>query len=384
MERRPKVCVVSPAALPLIKGRDNSHIGGAEVQMVTLARELAKRSYEVSFLVAEQYDTEFEVIDGIRVYSPINVRYRSSFAYFQPQNLLKLVRTLNRIDADIIIQRPGSPLTGILSVYARLKNRKFVFSTSSDKNVSSHLVISRIHDLPLFPYVVGIRLATMITCQTMKQQALLHDTCGRTGQVIKNFHIPSNHHAVIPPAGAGQRILWVGRIIPLKRPEIYLELAQHLPDLQFEMVGDCSQNEEEYFRRIKQSAEQIPNLTFVSTVSHHDIHKYFAGKAIFVSTSSSEGFPNTFLEAWGNAIPVVSLDIDPDDVIRTHQLGYTVDEFEGMVARIGELIEDEELRARMGANGRKFVEDEHRIEKVIDEYQHLFTQLLAGTDPSAG
>ena len=50
-----------------------------------------------------------------------------------------------------------------------------------------------------------------------------------------------------------------------------------------------------------------------------------AGARALLNTSVAEGFPNAFLEAWALGTPVISLFVDPANLIRTHRLGYVCD-----------------------------------------------------------
>ena len=40
-----------------------------------------------------------------------------------------------------------------------------------------------------------------------------------------------------------------------------------------------------------------------------------------ISTSEAEGFPNVFIESWYLGKPVISLHVDPSDIIKSNNLG---------------------------------------------------------------
>jgi len=96
---------------------------------------------------------------------------------------------------------------------------------------------------------------------------------------------------------------------------------------------------------------------------------------VFVSTSFEEGFPNTFIEAWINEVPVVSLYVDPDDIIKNNALGFHSGSFEKLVKDIKYLIENPQECRRMGKRARRYVKEYHNIEKNILEYEKIFRSL---------
>jgi glycosyltransferase involved in cell wall biosynthesis len=85
--------------------------------------------------------------------------------------------------------------------------------------------------------------------------------------------------------------------------------------------------------------------------------KYYVESTLLVNTSPSEGFPNTFLEAWGNGKPIVSLNFDPDELICKNKLGFHSQTFEQLMKDIKTLVTNSQLRAEIGMNARRYIEE---------------------------
>ena len=77
-----------------------------------------------------------------------------------------------------------------------------------------------------------------------------------------------------------------------------------------------------------------------------------------------------------NEVPVVSLYVDPDDVIKNNGLGFHSGSFEKLVKDVKYLIENPHECRRMGKRARQYVESYHDIEKNIREYEKIFESLI--------
>ena len=166
------------------------------------------------------------------------------------------------------------------------------------------------------------------------------------------------------------------RVTRSKSPEIYLELAESLPDYNFKMIGAVSYGDEDYHDEIRGKAEKIDNLSFIGEVAHEEIYKYYSEASLFVNTSCNEGFPNRFLESWANSTPIVSLNFDPDNIISNYELGLSSKNFNQLMEDTRQLMENDELRVKMGFNCFNYVKKEHDIYKIVDEYEKLFFGLI--------
>ncbi|EMR73001.1 glycosyltransferase [Thermoplasmatales archaeon SCGC AB-539-N05] len=370
-----KICILSEYAFSILSNIQKHETAGAELQMSILAKELVKRSYDVSFITFNNTNFKFKEFNGIKVFNPFFNHYKG-YTYLYPHNLFKLFKTLKKINADIYIQRAATPLTGLVSLYAKISKKAFLYSSASEDDVSYFLDINNIKDLNKLIYRFGVKHSSLVLCQTSNQKELLKKSIGKNGTVLKNLYPiskTSNNHDSNPKP----KILWIGRIKDIKRPELFLELAKRIPEYEFLMIGGPTLDLD-YYNKIKNEASKIKNLKFLGTIQHDQINSYYQKSSILINTSIKEGFPNTYLEAWGNYLPVVTLDFDPDEIICNHKLGLHSKTFEQMMEDIKTLLKDDKLRKEMGINSRRYVEKEHNVKKIVNGYEYLIKSLVEG------
>ena len=367
-----KICILSEYAYSLIAG-EGSTFGGAELQMTLLAKELIKRSYDVSFVTFEKSSRIAETIEGMKVFNPFKIE-NSGHKYLFPQNVYKLFKILNKINADVYIMKGRAPLSSMIAFFVNIKNAVFLQLASSDKHINEYIKIKGLKDFKKLFNRFGIKYSDYIICQTYHQKNLLKQTIGKEGKVIKNLYLsPKIEYS--PNTASTLKVLWVGRIVPEKRAELFLKLAKNIPDYKFVMIGGPSVANPEYYNKIKKEANKIDNIEFKGFVPHDKISKYYNESILLINTSPNEGFPNSFLEAWGYKIPVVTLGFDPDGIICKLELGFHSKDFEEFVKNTYKLLKNKNLRVKMGNNGRKYVEEEHSINHIIGQYEQIFDEI---------
>jgi glycosyltransferase involved in cell wall biosynthesis len=144
------------------------------------------------------------------------------------------------------------------------------------------------------------------------------------------------------------------------------------------MIGASTEESPKgYEEEVRRSAAQVPNLELLPPRPREELLAEVRRAAAVVTTSSIEGMPNTFLEAWARGIPVLSLEVDPDRRLADDGLGLLA---EGSMERFTEqaaaLWRDSELRAEIGERGRRFVERTHSPDAVADRWVKLLRGLL--------
>jgi len=221
-----------------------------------------------------------------------------------------------------------------------------------------------------------MQLSDAIVAQTNHQAELMRQYQRRESFVIRNvwpYEIAVRPHPVTP------MVLWVANVRAVKRPEIALEIAKRVPDVQFVMVGGAVRKHERYYDQIMQQAKAIPNLTCTGFLPFVEADGLFEQATVFLNTSAVEGFPNTYLQAWSRGVPVVG-SFDPDEAICRHGLGVHFSTVEEAVEALRILCgqESEALRA-MGARATKYIQENHSTDVVIGQLEALLESLQCAT-----
>ena len=368
----PHVCFVAPHVFPVLSGDESSQvIGGAEVQQAIVARGLVKRGYRVSMICLD-FGQEADVdIHGIRVVRAFRPDAGIPIVRFLWPRLTSLWNCMVRADADIYYQRTAGMLTGLVAAYCKHHGRKSIFAASGNPNFERNTPrIKYRRDRWLYEY--GLMRMNRILAQNVEQMRLCAMNFGRESILVPNCYAAPSQ----PREAVGREILWVGTIRPLKRPQVFLDIAKALPQFQFKMVGGSELGDKGLFAVIKNRAERISNLKFMGHVPYARIDEHFDSAALLVNTSESEGFPNTFLQAWSRGIVSVA-SVECGAVQDGQTVGRVVSSPDHFVTTINELMADEAQRRSEGLWCREYFEKHHRLERILDRYETIFAELIA-------
>ena len=102
-------------------------IGGAEMQVDILSRELAKNIYDVFYLAETAISDK---IGTVEEYKGVKIAWLSR-KRFSPYNR-EYYKTLIKINPEIVIQRHISPLAYVTGRYCKKYNRKFILMCHDD------------------------------------------------------------------------------------------------------------------------------------------------------------------------------------------------------------------------------------------------------------
>ena len=118
-------------------------------------------------------------------------------------------------------------------------------------------------------------------------------------------------------------------------------------------------------------------------MAHSALVVELASAIAVVNTSSFEGMPNTFLEAWGQGVPVLSFSFDPDNLIQEKGLGIAADGvWDTFVAGARRLWAERFERSDLSARTRSYIRDVHSPEAVGSQWEALLGELGVSASPA--
>ncbi len=202
----------------------------------------------------------------------------------------------------------------------------------------------------------------------------MRELYGRECPVIPNVWdvTPCTDAKADPP-----EVFWAARYLPLKRPEMVLEIARRLPGIKFIMAGGPVNGHEDLYERVQRQAAELPNVETLGFVPFSEIDEYYARASVYLCTSTIEGFPNTFLQAWNHKTPVVST-YNPDGMLDNGEVGLARGDVDGLSEAVGRLCGDE--GPAMGERARQHLEQVHSVDAVLPKLEAV----LMGNDAPAG
>jgi glycosyltransferase involved in cell wall biosynthesis len=371
-----RVCFIALGAYPLLAGKEPRVIIGPDVHQTILIKQLVKYNLRTSVVTYEGNKISSEYINDIHLIKIPHYTFRIRVIDI----LLKAFRLgKGMLDANADIYFHAGGAAGITSLFCKFKRKKYIYSIASDALVDRKIVFRRVRGFSRSTFSIGnfgnwidIQLADVIIVQSEHQKNMLLKNFGREAKLIR-MPFPLTKGEPLEKA-APPIVLWVGSIAEVKQPELFLKLAEAIPEARFQMIGGHSSNQE-YCDRIRDVVGRISNLEFLGVVPFDEIDEYFNRASILVNTSMFEGFPNAFIQAWMHYVPVVSLNADPDELICEKKLGFHSKTFDQLVEDVKILLKDEQLRQKMGKNSRQYVEQEHDISNIIKEYIGLLDHI---------
>jgi len=362
--------------------------GGAEVQAWLFAKELARRGFDVHYISPhpEYANLSARPVDDVQLHW---TRPRSCFKWL---NAGALARTLYAIRPTIVVQRMASVETGIISCFCRWTGRSFVWICTGDeipqkwhfwrrewRNNSYRSLKFLKRPLLLIDAVLadiafryGVRRATHCFSQNPYQHQSLLEHFARQSSTIVTGHETPRAPLCVRDRWSQRKVLWVGNLGGNKQPHLFVQLASALAGEGVSCFLIGSHSNKAHLTSLLENAPK--NISYMGQLPFDETLTHFDTATLFINTSRSEGFPNTFVQAWLRGVPVLTLGIDPDSTITKRGTGLVCDSVDKMAKATLSLLNDFEAYKSLSNAAAAYALATHSIECAVDRFLESLSQ----------
>lgn len=176
-------------------------------------------------------------------------------------------------------------------------------------------------------------------------------------------------------------ILFVGRLVPENRAHHLVEAFQGLETgYKCVIVGDAPYTDE-YITSLKELGKDDPRVIFTGYIFGAGYQELSSNAYVFVESSKASGTHPALTEAMalGNCVVVNNI---PENVETLGNSGLFYDDILGaddLRKVLQHLLSDDEMVKKYRNQARQRAAEKYSWEKVVDDYEKLFFELLKGT-----
>jgi len=371
-----KILIVSEMSVPYA-------IGGGEVRYGLLARELARRGHEVTWLSMRQRQSPAEeMIDGVRhlhrgprIENPPG---RSPFAmlrYMCTAFWHVLTHHYDVIDCQAYAPLPAVWLASVLSRQPMVATIHNVWC-GSNTGVFAAGVAWAVRACESLLYRLPYKRILTVSHSSAEALAVRGVRSDRTAVVLNGIMVPA-----APPGTADDNrtydAVFVGRLVELKRVdhvvECFARLAQHSMLRRAAIVGDGPLFEAA--ARQAQSYGIAHLVDFMGAVPNEHVLAVLRSSRLYLHASVSEGLPVVMIEAMACGTPVVAYDIPGvRDIVEHDKDGLLVPclDVDALSSALAHLLQDSAKRQQMADAGRHKVEGSFTLESMAANVEAVY------------
>lgn len=220
-------------------------------------------------------------------------------------------------------------------------------------------------------------------------QALVLHYASRHRRLVA--HIPNGvRPPTFRPAAAVSRrfrleesgyVLFVGRLVPEKAPDLLIRAFRHLPQKLKLVIAGGSSFSDRYVEKLRALAAADSRVVLTGPVFASDLEELYSNATAFVAPSALEGLPLTLLEAASYGVPVVASAIDPHiEVLGADSAGHRLfppGDVNGLVTSLRCTLADPQGERRGAEEVRLRVLTDYSWEQTAEATEALYRRVLA-------
>lgn len=190
------------------------------------------------------------------------------------------------------------------------------------------------------------------------------------------------------PRCAQHRIVVVSRLVPRKGIDLVVRALQGLPDTELVVVGGPRRDqldEDPEVQRLRAVADEVAvadRVCFLGSLARHEVPAMIRSSDVLVTTPWYEPFGIVPLEAMACGTPVVTASVGGMvDTVVDGLTGVHVPPHDAgaLTEALRQLLDDEPLRRRLGAEGVRRVHERYTWQRVADGVLAAYEEAVPGT-----
>lgn len=377
-----KIGYITPTYLPLM--------GGTEVAIYEIGKRFVKKGYDITIITQDAgFLKPNEFVDGLKIHRVH--RKTGKIGYIAtPLKVLKKIKELDKAkNFDILHQFHLFPLGGA-SILAKKKLKKPLVTS-----LMGGEIYSLTNPLPKIfnPYLTGVMNNSDAITSPCNDYAGYAKKRGVKREVIviphgvdlADFNPDRYSDEIRKSFGIYDdeiMVLSLQRLHKLKGVEYLITaipgVIEKTPNVKFIIVGKGP--EKEKLEELVKKLDIGRNVIFTGFVPHGEKLSAAAACDIFAFHSNYESFGIVLVEAMASGKPVISTDVGAiPEIVDDGKTGIIVPprDSKAFADAILKLVEDKNLRTKMGIEGRKKAEREYGWDKIVERYEGIYESLIS-------
>jgi glycosyltransferase involved in cell wall biosynthesis len=334
-----------------------------------LGRELVRRGVRVSVVVPRRGQLQEGRVDGMDVLG------------YDPLRPWTAWRAYRAVGADIYHSQDTALGTALARLAAPAAKHMVTFRDPQDrldwrletamsgKSRSSYLMYRCFIDNPWVHHAVRRADARYCAARFLIPKVVRkYGLAEPPGFLPTPVDIPATVEKAARPT-----VVFVSRWDPRKRPERFIELARHMPEVDFIAVGGSADPARDAW--LRSLAATVPNLQtpgIIDQFATDQLSRLLSSSWVLVNLSPREGLPNAFLEAAAHGCALLSF-TDPEEFASRFGV---VAEDSTLTEKLAWLLAEGRWQQR-GAAGREFVARVFATGQALAEHVAAYERLLA-------
>lgn len=195
--------------------------------------------------------------------------------------------------------------------------------------------------------------------------------CDRINRVLENAA-----GKTFPREQKNLRMVYVARLIPLKRHELLLEAMKYVPGCELTLIGQGMR--EKPLQELARAYGISERIHFAGILPRDEVFVQIKAHDVYVTSSSYEGLPISVLEAMSCAVPCIVSDIEQHREIQEKcpsliTVNNTPEDWEKAIRSMMNMTPEE--RQCIGVQNKKDIDQYFSLERMHEQYDVVYAEV---------